>query len=327
MSRVLLAFSLVILLAAPAALAQDDKKAGADKPKLIDKPRVLAPAQPRVVEVPQPRVVEVAPAQFAKPERKVYRVKHVSAVDLGDVLEQVLRGVGPAGEGAAGKANAVAIVAEPVANRLVISGPAKVIEEIVDLIEDLDCRPAMVQIRALVAEISTDKAEGMLDELSASAKLQSIDELAAAIAKRPGLRVLGCPQITVQDNEPGFLHLGSAAPRITGITISPAGQTNQISTVNVGLILSVRVRTSPEGLVTMEVDLNKSQLGPEEEGTPISIREGKTTRTPAVETLKLQTTVGVRSGQTLLLAGVGSKSEARRTELIILISPRIVKPK
>ncbi len=311
MSRVLLVLSLAILLVVPVALAQDDKKADTDKPKLIA----------------QPKVVEAAPAQVAKPERRVYRVKHVPASDLGNVLEQVLRSEDAADDGKAGKADTVVIVAEPVTNSLVLSGPTKVIREIVDLIEDLDRRPALVQVRALVAEISTDKAEGMLDDLSAAAKVQSIDELAAAISKRPGLRLLGRPQLTVLDNQPGFLQFGSREPRITGISMSQLGQTNQVSMENVGLILALTARTGPEGLVTMEVNLEKSQLGPEKEGTPIAIREGKTIRTPVIGTLSLKTTVAMRSGRTLLLAGVGGKSEARQTELILLISPRIVEPK
>ena len=93
------------------------------------------------------------------------------------------------------------------------------------------------------------------------------------------------------------------------------------------MTLAVKARTGPEGLVAMEVDLQKSRLGPEEEGAPIVVRENKTIRLSAIETLSLKTTVEIRSGQTLLVAGAGERSEARATELILLISPRIVEPK
>ena len=292
MSRVLLATSLFILLATPAALAQDAEKADNEEP-----------------------------------QRKVYRLKHVPATDLAVVLKQVLRREDAVDGKKPVITNDVLILAEPVTNSLVLSGSAKVIEETVDLIEDLDRRPALVQVRALIAEISTDESEGMLDDLAASAEVQSIDELAAAMEKRPGLRVLSRPQLAVLDNQPGALKIESRTPRITGVATGPAGQTNRVSMENVGMNLTVRARTGPEGLVTMEVDLQKSQFGPEEKGAPIAVREGKTIRKPAIETLTLTTTVEVRNGQTLLVGGVGDKSEARRTELILLISARIVEPK
>ena len=57
-------------------------------------------------------------------------------------------------------------------------------------------------------------------------------------------------------------------PRITGASVSSSGRVNNVEMENVGLILAVTARINDDGLVTMEVDLEKSQLGDADEGTP-----------------------------------------------------------
>jgi type II secretory pathway component GspD/PulD (secretin) len=279
---------------------------------------------------PQPARVTARPS-VAKPDkrvRKVCRVRHVPAQDLANVVHGVLRSESQTGNGPAGRAQAVAIVPDSITNSLIISAAPQVFEEIIDMVEILDHRPATVQVRALIAEFSTEEADpALLDELATSAADKSIDELAAKLQKLPGLRLLGRPQVTVLDNQAGFLQLGERVPRITGSQVSPVGRTNTVVMDNVGLILGVTTRTNSEGLVTMEIDVEKSHVGPEEEGIPVSVpKDGDPIRTPRIETLTLQTTVSARSDQTIVLGGLRGRSENRETQLILLVSPRIVQP-
>ena len=78
-----------------------------------------------------------------------------------------------------------------------------------------------------------------------------------------------------------------------------------------GLILGVTPRISPDGLVVMEIDAEKSEVGPEAEGIPISISaSGQVIRSPRINTTTAQTTVSANSGQTVVLGGLITKSKA-----------------
>jgi hypothetical protein len=73
----------------------------------------------------------------------------------------------------------------------------------------------------------------------------------------------------------------------------------------VGLILQVRPRISPDGLVVMEIFANKSEVGPESEGIPVSFSTtGVPLRSPRFEVSAAQTTVSALSGQTVVLGGL-----------------------
>ncbi len=78
--------------------------------------------------------------------------------------------------------------------------------------------------------------------------------------------------------------------------------------------------------MTLEIDVERSHLGPEEEGTPIaSVEGGSVIRAPEVRTLTMQTTVSLRSGRTVLLGGMVHQSPQRRGETLLLLRPEIIR--
>ena len=67
---------------------------------------------------------------------------------------------------------------------------------------------------------------------------------------------------------------------------------NNIALENVGLILGVTPRISPDGMVVMEIDAEKSEVGPESDGIPVSVStDGTIIRSPRIDTTTAQTTV------------------------------------
>lgn len=353
MSRTLLILGLAVFLAAPTALSQDDPKArrslppevaemlkararaaaerraaAADDRRPNAKPAAKKPLErPRVKPTPKAVVVRLDGRQFTRRKRIVYDVKHLPALDLAHIVGELLEAE-PRTEPAATKGQSVVLVPEPITNVLIISGPPEVLEEVVDFVERLDRQPPMVRVRTLIAEITVDDPKRgqahMLDELTTSVSDEGLDELAAALRKRPGLRILGRPQLTALGNQPAFLQLGQRVPRITGVQTSSVGRTNTVTMENVGLILGVTARVNAEGLITMEIDLEKSDLGPAAEGVPISVpSDGDPVVVPNVETLTVQTTISAASGQTVILGGIAARSGSRRKELILLVSPEV----
>ena len=82
------------------------------------------------------------------------------------------------------------------------------------------------------------------------------------------------------------------------------------SFTNVGILLGVTPRISPDGLVVMEIDAEKSELSGD--GVPISIsrRRRRCCEQPIIDTTRAQTTVSARSGQTVILGGLITKTRS-----------------
>jgi hypothetical protein len=130
------------------------------------------------------------------------------------------------------------------------------------------------------------------------------------------------------------------------------GQVNTVTFQNVGVILSVIPRISPDGLVVMQIDAEKSALEPEATGIPIfSSPTGQVVRSPIIDSTTAQTTVSAMDGQTIVLGGLISKDKneshrsvpwlgdlplignlfrfdstsCERTELLIIMTPHVIR--
>ena len=95
-----------------------------------------------------------------------------------------------------------------------------------------------------------------------SASSDAVSVLIRALQATQRVDVLSRPQITTLDNQTAYIQIGQRVPRITG-SMSPqlatGGIFNTFDMINVGLILGVTPRISPEGMVVMEIDAEKLQ--------------------------------------------------------------------
>ena len=185
-----------------------------------------------------------------------------------------------------------------------------------------------------------------------AASSNSVNILLRALQESRRLEILSRPQLMALDGQPGQIQVGQNVPRILATAVDPlAGTVNTITYEPVGLILQVLPRISPDGLVVMQITANKSEVGPEAEGIPISISPtGQVLRAPRIEITQALTTVSALSGQTVVLGGLlqtrkfdvhrrvpliadipligdlfryDSVAEERR-ELLIILTPRII---
>ncbi len=149
-----------------------------------------------------------------------------------------------------------------------------------------------------------------------SASSDSVAFLLRALRQRRRVDVLARPQVMTLDNQPAFIQVGQRVPIVSGTATNQFGQTNQVTLENVGLILGVTPRVSPENVVVMEIDAERSEVGPEAEGIPIAFGPtGEVIRSPRINTTTAQTTVSARNGQTIILGGLiqPNRSTVRRT--------------
>ena len=186
-----------------------------------------------------------------------------------------------------------------------------------------------------------------------SAQSQNVSALIRALAENHKVEVLERPQITTLDNQPANVQIGQNVPTITTVNNSAVtGQVNSITYTKVGVILGVTPRISPDGLVVMQIDAEKSVLEPEATGIPIfSSPTGQVVRSPIIDSTTAQTTVSAMDGQTIVLGGLISKNKneshrsvpwlgdlplignlfrfdstsCERTELLIIMTPHIIR--
>jgi len=185
-----------------------------------------------------------------------------------------------------------------------------------------------------------------------SASSESVSVLLRALKEDRRINILSRPQVMTLDNQPASIQVGERVPTISGSETNDAGGlTNQIDFQDVGLIVGVTPRISPDGLVVMEIDAEKSEVGPEAEGIPVSVSEGVTIRSPRIKTITAATTVSALDGQTVVLGGLITSNKtkvdrrvpwlceipilgqlfryqgytSKRSELLIIMTPRIVK--
>ena len=148
-----------------------------------------------------------------------------------------------------------------------------------------------------------------------SASSESVSLLIRALQESRRVDILSRPQVRTLDNQSAFIQIGERVPRVVQSTVTTGGNiTNEIELENVGLILGVTPRISPDGMVVMEIDAEKSELGREAEGVPISISQtGTIIRAPIVRTTVAQATVSSADGETIVLGGLITKSTSRRS--------------
>jgi len=185
-----------------------------------------------------------------------------------------------------------------------------------------------------------------------SASSGNVSVLIRALQECRRLEILSRPQVMTLDNQPAFIQVGQRVPRVTGTSTTTTGQNFAVAMENVGLILGVTPRISPDGLVVMAIDAEKSEVGPEIEGIPVSISAtGQVIRQPRINLTMAQTTVSAISGQTVVLGGLITKSKSefhrkvpwlgdiplvgrlfrydgtvgKKTELLIIMTPHIVR--
>jgi len=292
--------------------------------------------------------------------RELFRLKSASAEEVAESVNELLRG--EAERRPLPMQDRAVVVAEPISNSLLVSGTPDDVKQLGQIIQELDGPPQMVLVQMLIAQSTLADADGagptqqaskkgdeakgpevlglargsrfsaerlkrqvelgMLGEPSAK---QGIDERLGDLQKRKRLEVLSRPQLMTLDNQPASIRVGSREPMVRSTQQGRSGPVHQLEYVEVGQQVSVTPRVEPDGWVTMEIQVEISQLGPPEASPagPASA-EGPTIHVSRIVTITAQSTVRVADGHTVVLAGLTSKSDAREEELLIVLTPRIV---
>ena len=184
-----------------------------------------------------------------------------------------------------------------------------------------------------------------------SASSEAVGVLVRALQTSGRLQVLSNPQITTMDGRQASTLVGQQVPRVQGVTAGTFGQTINATDVPVGLGLAVLPRVNQDGLILMQVQVQNSSLDNANLGIPVGFGPGgEVIRSPIINSIEALTTVSAYSGQTVVFAGLISKSRSntrsqipvlgsipwigaafrfdteteQRRELLVVLTPRII---
>jgi len=159
-------------------------------------------------------------------------------------------------------------------------------------------------------------------------------------------KILSTPQILVTNNEEAKIHVGDTVPYVvatTNGTGTNAITSDDVRFVDVGLKLSVTPTINDDGMVTMK-------LTPEISEVVATIKSAEGSTIPQVNKTEIETSVMVKDGQTIVMAGLRNQDKVHtkkgipglmdipfiggaftrtndtltNTEIVILITPHIV---
>jgi general secretion pathway protein D len=166
-----------------------------------------------------------------------------------------------------------------------------------------------------------------------------------ALRQLTDVKVLSSPALVVLDNQQATLQVGDEVPMATqtsqAVVTPGAPIVSSIERRNTGVILRVTPRVNANGVVTLDVIQEISNV----------VGPAQPTLTPTISQRKIQSSIAIASGQTVLLGGLISSRNQRtktglpiisdikvlgdllsqntgteeRTELIIFIRPQIIR--
>jgi general secretion pathway protein D len=179
-----------------------------------------------------------------------------------------------------------------------------------------------------------------------SAGSDAVNVLIRALKTQGKIDVLSRPQVTAMANQTAQIQSGQIVPFINGFNVNQLGQLQPVvQQQQVGIILTVQPRISPDGYVVMRVDPQVSSLS----NSTVNLAPG--VNAPIIDITAASTTVHAMDGQTVVIGGLITRSDTRaenklpwlgdlpyigaafryrtmtkqRRELLILLTPRVVR--
>ena len=269
------------------------------------------------------------------------------------------------------------IVADEKNNTLVVFARPQDYRRIHDMLQQLDVAPQQVLIEGTVAELTlndqlkyglqfflksgasrfalTAAQTGTLTPADLAGIFPGFNYVVATSTQHVILsllksistvRVLSSPQLLVRDNQTAGLQVGAQVPIViqsAQSVISPGAPiVNSIEYRNTGVILQVTPRINPNGMISLDIDQEVSEVAP----TTTSMIDS-----PTINDRHLVSSIVVHDGETIALGGLirdatndtkggipvlsempvlgplfrTTDRSTDRTELIVLLSPRVVR--
>ncbi|MEO0512610.1 MAG: secretin N-terminal domain-containing protein [Planctomycetota bacterium] len=269
----------------------------------------------------------------------------------------------------------VTVVGDTQSQKVLVSASPRYEESVRQIIAELDAAPPQVLIQVLLAEVTLDSEDqfgldftgtgvdnqytgstlaggagsaGVATVLGTANLTLASDDfnlLVRALEVQGKLEVLSSPQVTVNNNEPARIQVGENISLPEDVERLDNGNTRaNVRREDVGVIVDVTPSISDSGFVRLDI---------QPEISAVTTRTTQITAdfsAPIISTRRVETTVTVRDGQTVVIGGLIENSfeeretqvpilgsipflgipfrskdvSSRKTELLVILTPRIV---
>ncbi|HEY8530620.1 MAG TPA: secretin N-terminal domain-containing protein [Limnochorda sp.] len=204
------------------------------------------------------------------------------------------------------------VKADPQVNQLVVTGPPEVVERVRRDVALLDRRPAEVELRVLITELSETAArelgidslkfENVDDQLalamqtslsaqsspsSLALKHHDVEAQIRALVQQEEATVRGNPRLRVQEGRKATLFAGQRQ-----FFLIASDQTTRLQEVEAGLRVDLRVERVTRDEVILEIAPSSSQVIAQRDSGPV------------LQSSEISTTVSLAPGETVVLASL-----------------------
>jgi general secretion pathway protein D len=270
------------------------------------------------------------------------------------------------------RAAGISVVADEPNNSLVITATAPEYRRMLQILRSIDVSPNQLMIEATIAEITLNDqlkhglrwfmrkgtSEASFSDAAFGAvaptvggfnyflNMANLQVVLNALSTITDVNVVSSPTLMVLENKKATLQVGDEVPISTqqavGVQVAGAPVINSVSFRSTGVILGITPRVSDDGNVLLEI---------EQEVSDAVATTSSTIDSPTIQQRRVKTTVSVRDGESIVLAGFMQDRSSRardqvpllgdipflgnafknktdtikRTELVIAITPHIVK--
>ncbi len=271
------------------------------------------------------------------------------------------------------RSSGISVVADEPNNSLVITATGSEYRRMHRILRTMDTTPNQVMLEATIAEVSlndelkfgvrwffqkgnqsvafTDAASAVTAVAGFSYFFNTVNVKAVinALSTVTDVNVLSSPTMMVLENKKAVLQVGDEVPILTQSAVTPLNAggalnpiVNSVTYRNTGVILGITPRVGDDGRVLLEV---------EQEVSDVVDRKASGIDSPTIQQRRIKTTVTVRDGETIILAGLMQDKSSRvrdqipiigsipfignafknktdtinRTELLIAITPQVIR--
>ena len=147
---------------------------------------------------------------------------------------------------------------------------------------------------------------------------ESVMRLLRALSYKRTVHVLSRPQIRTLDNRMASIQVGQRVPVVFGATVNPTTGTPQpiIQYDNAGIILTVSLHITPDGMIALEAYAEKSEYETSGGVTVLSRAGGALVTPPIKDITRAEASVNVASGNTVVMGGMITLSDTTTTSKV-----------
>lgn len=152
-----------------------------------------------------------------------------------------------------------------------------------------------------------------------NAASESVSMLFRTLQDANRLQVLSDPEVLTMDNTESQINVGRQIARFRGTTVTNQIATQNIEDITVGLTLQIRPRVGSDGVITVEVDITRSDRD-DASGTLVPDGTGNTVIINDIVQTTAQSILSVYNGQTVIMGGLIQKTRSNFSRRVPLIA-------